>query len=490
MARNPFRRRREPLQSRTAAVSSAGSMASTMLQSLQQPWQARARLFAKRLGLVSFELDVTTSVGSRCRFVIQQDVGGDTWQEVKGLSYVLDWYHNDQQSFVELVAAHIYRVGVDGDRYEILDDTRDGRASYWVLPTDKVQWQGNCAREMLAPNGKEQDGTALQLDADRLVRMWTPDMDYPLLGDSPMSSVIDDCERYWSLMKYVRKTADSRLAMNKILWTPLGAHKPLPAEMQQGGTVPRSELDVAIAQAAKTSFERDDSLQGIMPFILRWEKELGEPKLLDLARGLEPEVLAHMQNAAEMIAGGLPLPQQLLLGEGSNHWTDWLLDEQSFRWGVAPSVERVCNDLTISFLLPTLRALAPGDPAITDPASFRIWYDPAPVLIHPDRTANALPLNLAGLLAAVPTLEAYGFSGADLMQEAERAVYKEFRVATRQTLNPTDVPVGEGPLPIGPGGTSQKPPAVPAALSAREVRRELTSALAPFEAELLAFYRG
>lgn len=477
-----FRKKPERLLSMTAAVSSAGTMSSTALQSLSQPWQSRARLFSKKLGLVSFAHDVTTSVGSRCRYVIQQDLGGGNWQEVKALGYVLDWYRNDQQSFSELISAHLYRVGVDGDRYEVLDDSKDGRASYWVLPIDRVQWSGGAAQIMLAPNGNVQDGTALALEADRLVRMWTPDRDYPLLGDSPMSAVIEDCERYWSLMRYVRKTADSRLAMNKILWTPEGAHIPLPPELQQEGTTPKSELDVALAQAAKTSFERDDSLQGIMPFILRWSKELGEPKLIDLARGLEPEVLNQMENAAKMIAQGLPLPAQMLLAEGSNHWTEWLLDEQSFRWGVAPPVERVCHDLTRSFLIPTLRALAPGDAGIGDPENFRIWYDPSAVIIHPDRTAHALELNLAGLLAAVPTLEAYGFAGSELMTEAERAIWKDYRT-------PEAAPVPGG-APTGPSSTIEQPPPVPAALTAREVRRELTAALGPFEAELLAFYRG
>lgn len=458
-------------------------MASTALQSLQQPWQSRARLFSKRLGLVSFSHEVTTSVGSRCRYVIQQDLGGGNWQEAKELGYVLEWYRNDSQSFQELVSAHLYRVGVDGDRYEVLDDSQSGRASYWVLPIDRVQWSGSQAVIMLAPNGNKNDRTALELPADHLVRMWTPDRDYPLLGDSPMSAVIEDCERYWSLMRYVRKTADSRLAMNKILWTPQGAHQPLPEDMQQPGTVPKSELDVALAQAAKTSFERDDSLQGIMPFILRWDKDLGEPKLIDLARGLEPAVLDQMENAAKMIAQGLPLPAQMLLAEGSNHWTEWLLDEQSFRWGVAPPVERVCNDLTRSFLIPTLRALAPSDPSIVDPENFRIWYDPSAVLIHPDRTANALELNVAGLLAAIPTLEAYGWNESDLMTPEERAVWKDFRD------KPAPLPYGRQ-APASPATTTEAPPPVPAALSAREVRREMVSALAPFEAELLAHYRG
>lgn len=488
MARRGFfrRTRREPpLTSMTAAVSSAGSMASTMLQSLQQPWQSRARLFSRKLGLVSFAHEIQTSVGSRCRYVIQEDQGDDQWREVKALGHVLDWYRNEQQSFTELISAHLYRVACDGDRYEVLDDSKDGRASYWVVPIHLVLWQGTFARVFLAPNGAEIDGTALQLGADRLVRMWTPDRDYPLLGASPMSAVVDDCERYYSLMKYVRRTADSRLAMNKILWTPEGAHIPLPDDMQVPGTVPKSQLDVSIAAAAKASFEREDSLQGIMPFILRWDKNLGEPKLIDLARGLESAVLDQMQDAAKCIAQGLPLPSQMLLGDTSNHWTEWLLDEQSFRWGCAPGIERVCNDLSRSFLTPTLRALAPGDPAIGDPVKYRIWYDPSAVLIHPDRTANALPLNLAGLLGAIPTLEAYGFSGAELMTEVERAMWKEFRVATRQTLNPTDIPVG-----VGPGGVAQKPPPVPAALTVREVRSEMASALAPFEAELLAHYRG
>lgn len=482
--RNPFSRRREPAPpAMMAAASGAATMSSTMLQSLQQPWQARARMFSKRLGLVQFAHQVTSGVGARCRFVVQQEVSRDQWQEVTGLVDVLDWYQNDHQSFAELMAAHLYRVSVDGDRYEVLDAGSGGRASYWVVPTDKVLWQGqSTAQVYLAPNGNPSDGTALVLDGDRVVRMWTPDADYPLLATSPMQGVIEDCERYWSLMRYVRKTADSRLAMNRILWTPEGAHVPLPQEMQSPGTTPKSELDVGLQQAAKQSFERDDSLQGIMPFILRWDKELGEPKMIDLGRGLEPAVMEALKDAAKWVATGLPLPAQMLLGEGSNHWTDWLLDEQSFRWGVAPAVERVCNDLTRSFLLPTLRVLGLADPSIGDASRFRIWYDSAPVVIHPDRTKDALALNVAGLLAAIPTLEAYGYSAAEMMDEAERAMWAEYRakVAPGRVPGAPSLPSGTSSPAATDVGVQAGPPMAPAALGS----------LAPFEAELLDYYRG
>lgn len=481
--RNPFSRRpvqqpavREPLRPIMAAAQQASSLSATLLQSLQQPWQARARFFATQLGVVAFAQEITTSAGSRCRFVVQENIGGNEWAEVKNLDSILEFYRNENQSFAELMAAHMYRVGVDGDRYEVLSDGPDGEASYWVVPIDKVYWQGTQnARVFLAPNGTEIDGTAIALTSDRLVRMWTPSKDYPLLGTSPMMQVKEDCERYWSLIRYIRRTADSRLAMNKILITPEGAHVPLPPEMQRGGTTPRSELDVQMAQAATASFDKEDSLQGIMPFVIRYDTKLGDIKLVDLARGLEPAVLAALESAGRAVAQGLPLPAQVLMADDANHWSEWIFEERSFRWGIAPTIERVCNDLTRSFVRPTLRALAPGDPAIGDPGRFRLWYDPSAVIVHPDRTKDALPLNLAGLLAAIPTLEAYGYSANDLMSEAERTIWKDFRVTTRQSLNPADVPVG-----AGPANTVEAPPAAPPQVGS----------LGPFEAEMLSYWRN
>lgn len=476
--RNPFKRQQPRGEPRPlmGAAAVATQVAPTLLQGVQQPWQSRARLFAARLGIVSFAQMIPCSAGSRCRYVIQERVANNQWKETMALTPMLEWYRNDAQSFAELIDAHIFRLGVDGDRWECLIDGETGLPNYYVLPNHLLSWTGpKMAQVNLAPNGSEAEGTMVRLPTERVTRMWIPSRDYPLLGTSPLEPVLEDCETYWALRRFVKRTAESRLAMNRIVWTPEEAHSPLPPEMQQAGAAPISELDVQLATIARRSWESDDTVQGIMPFFLRYANALQPPKLLDLAHGLEPQILDALARSGRDIANGLPLPSEILLSEQQNHWSQWLTDEQSFRWGIAPPVERTCWDITKSFLWPTLRAMAARDSAIGDVERFRVWYDSSTVVVAPDRTSQALPLNMAGLLAAIPTLEAYGYGQQDLMNDAERKIWKDFRGAVAKP--PPGGAPGEA-MPAGPGNAPESAPPEPAQVGS----------LNPFEAEMVSWY--
>lgn len=98
-----------------------------------------------------------------------------------------------------------------------------------------------------------------------------------------------------------------------------------------------------------------------------------------------------------------------------------------------------------------------------------MWYDATPVLIHPDLSAHALELHLAGLLAGAATLEAYGFGTEDAMGLPERAQLLEFLQSSRKPSEP-----------VGAAATIAGPPSTQPAL---------TSALPdPITAEMRAWY--
>jgi hypothetical protein len=99
-----------------------------------------------------------------------------------------------------------------------------------------------------------------------------------------------------------------------------------------------------------------------------------------------------------------------------------------------------------------------------------MWYDSSTVVAAPDRTKDALPLNVAGLLAAIPTLEAYGYGQQDLMTDAEREIWKKFRGATAKPA-PNE-------QPAGPANVNEAPPPEPAQVGS----------LSPFEADMIAWY--
>lgn len=463
---------------KTAAVQSSVTTSAGYRQGLNQPWAERARFFAEHVGLVSFAQEMASMAGSRVDWLIQQRQPDGEWVTVQddGLTGLLSWYRNDWQTGRELLQQHLYRVGVDGERYEVMAGRADGSAGFFVVPTPRVTWRGtDTAAVQLAPNANERDQTLLIVPAENIHRQWTPGKNWPLLAWSPMFGVMEDLERYWSLVRLVRRSADSRLTMNKILIMSEEAHDAvkLPQIMQGGQMVenPQSQLDIQFQQAAAKSFADDDSLAALTPFMYRQADKLKAPTVLDLApRGLDPNVIAAIADAGRAVAVGLPLPASIILAEDANHWNEWLMQERAFQWAIAPPVERVCNDVTGSFLRPTLAALKGQGQFGGDPGDFRIWYDPTPVLVHPDQTAHALELHTAGLLAALPTLESYGYDEEDMMGEPERAGLIEFLKATKAA------PVDGGP--VGPGNVEAGPPALPIAASMPN----------PFEAEQIAWF--
>lgn len=437
--------------------------------STKQPWQDRARFFARALGLVSFAQETASMGGARVEWLVQQRQADGEWVTVddESLTGVLSWYRNDYQSARELIQQHLYRIGVDGERWEIMFDRADGSVGFYVVPTPAVQWRGvSEAQVSLAPAANIADGSMLVVPSEKIHRLWVPGKDYPWLAWSPMEGVLEDCERYWSLVKYVRKVANSRMAMGGVLWTPAEAHEERMPDVMIGGRSiknPQSVLDAQMQQAAKESLERDDTIAGVLPFSLRYANALNPPRFVDMSKGLSSDVLAAMENAAEAVAVGLPMPASMILGKSENHWNEWLMDERSFRWAVAPNVERVAWDLTASYLRPTLRVLYAMGSFNGDPEGFRVWYDPTPALIHPDQTPHALDLNAAGLLANVPTLEAYGFTEEDLMDPVERSDLLKFIQAKnlRERVNETSAPAIGPSVPSGAGVVAGPPP-VPA----------------------------
>lgn len=398
--------------------------------------------------------------GSRVEWLVQQRQGDGSWVTVEdeSLTGVLSWYRNDYQSARELIQQHLWRIGVDGERWEVMYDRADGSLGFYVVPAPAVQWRGvSQAQVQLSPQANLADGSLLVVDADRVQRLWVPGKEYPWLAWSPMEGVLEDCERYWQLVKFVRKTASSRLAMGGILWTPAEAHDdkmPQPVSNSRSPKMAQSVLDAQMQMAALESLERDDTIAGVLPFVMRYSNQLNPPTYIDMAKGLGKDVLSAMQEAAKAVAVGLPMPASMILGETENHWNEWLMDERSFRWAVAPGVERVAWDLTASYLRPTLKVLAGQGLFAGDPGEFRVWYDPTPTLIHPDQTAHALDLNNAGLLANVATLEAFGFTSEDQMDAVERADLVRFTQQMRETIRVTETtqPPDAPLLPSGSGG--------------------------------------
>jgi hypothetical protein len=182
-----------------------------------------------------------------------------------------------------------------------------------------------------------------------------------------------------------------------------------------------------------------------------------------------------------------------LLGtEGVNHWNAWLIDEDEWVAHVEPVVVELCSEFTSAILVPALELSGGenGGPLTRQQAElWRVWYDPAAAINHPDRGKDALDVWNAGELNGDALRRAKGFNERDdAPTDEERARYIGIRVRDAilavtgqpgvkagETIDKSVPPAadsdetGTGETPPGEGGTGNDvtvgPPAEPAGAS-------------------------
>lgn len=399
---------------------------------LRQSWQDRATFFARNMGAIRFAAGITADSGARCDRIVEKcvDPRSDLWEPVADDPIAADLlrsYQGQHQTQDELVRQHIWLYRIPGEMVQFVEQFQ-GKAVWSIRAPQSVEWRNSDVLIRDVPGGSERDGTARVVPYELVKRLWIPNEDWPALATSPMEGVMADCERYWSLARLVQRQADSPAAMNGVFWTPAGPHKGARATQEQmgpgGNGVPGSKTERQYYDYARRSFEDNDSIEAVVPPMMWWDKEEGKPEWVKIGDGLDPNGIAHRNEALEAIGRGLDYPQRLLVsgtGDG-NHWSDWLLEEQFARSSLAPILERVCwGDLTQTFFRPGLRALRARGLWDGDPELYRVGFDMSPVVVHPDQSKMALELYKLGLLKDTVMLELAGLDVTALPSRAELA---------------------------------------------------------------------
>lgn len=489
-----FRRRRPA--PRVAAVQPIGQDWIRSSSRAHQPWQERARFFTEHLGLIRFANGLTSQTAARCDIRMEKlvDPVRREWEPVENepiISDLIETYQGpDADSPRDLIARHVWHYEGTGECYMVVDTDERGQLAWSIRSTRAIQFRGGAgvdkdgrptgyALVMDLPGGSVRDGTARELPISQIRRLWQPDDEWTLMAKSPMKGVLADCERYWALARRIRREAESVLT-NGFLFTPEYAHSygPPPAPGVKGP----SKLDQDYYTIAQAAFTDDDSVQAIAPLSIHYgqndqQRDPMPPQFIHPGRLLDPTGIEYRGEAVEAIARGLDLPMTLVTEGpgGGNHWSAWLVDEKFFTTHLGPKMDRVCHtDLTIGFARPVLAELARIGMWNGDPSLYRVGYDPAPVIVHPDRAAASQALYHDGLLKGAIVCEANGFEASDMPDADELAQILKVMAAIK------------GPaVPGAPGGFAQPGDNL---LAAGPGRRELPpapamAALAPYPGE-------
>lgn len=209
--------------------------------------------------------------------------------------------------------------------------------------------------------------------------------------DSPTRPALPILRELVLLTQHVEATATSRLA---------GAgDQYFPAEME----LPQGwEKFVEEWVAAKSKPIRDRSLTSArVPFPMRipgqWLQYMKD-SFVTFSTPFDEQSMKLREEAIGRLANAMDMPAAILTGEQQNHWGNWQIEEAGLKLHVEPTLEIICEGLTVGYLTPGLEA-ASANPAAQEAieaeladqplAEFIIWYDTSDLRVRPDRGTAA-----------------------------------------------------------------------------------------------------
>lgn len=281
-------------------------------------------------------------------------------------------------------------------------------------------------------------GTAL------VYRVWRPHPRYSRLADSALRSQLKTLEELQLLSLAIGATAKNRMAVNGILYL---SERLVPSAIDPGADEdPNHETFMReLTQQIVSPIVNPGTAAAAAPVILigpdmpagemiQWV-QISDPTNAYPEEGIRTELIRRF-------AVGIDWPAELLTGMAdSNHWTNWLIDEQAARDYVFPVCDELTTELTSIFMRPVLKKAG-----VEDFDRFVIGYDAAAVIAHPNQAADAKDAHDRIVISDARYREALNFNDGDAPDEEEWQ-----RRAALKMLDPSALtdPYNVEPAPVG-----------------------------------------
>lgn len=325
----------------------------------------------------------------------------------------------------ELLRRFALNLFVAGDSYLVghpHEDVRDGEVTLGAyvdreaviaepqqLDLSSLCWKVYAAREVRQDSGRIRvAGREFNEDDCVIVRVWRPHPADMHAADSPVRAALPLLRELEALTKYVSAITDSRFAGAGIVWMPNGAARVL------GGAAPEdNEPDQFIIDVMDSMIEpikNRDAASSVVPIFATLPDDIAwQPTHMSFASALDSAAMDLRTEAIRRLALSLDAPPEVLLGMGqSNHWSAFQLAEDFVKLHILPVVGMIRDALVREYLRPVLEANG-----ITNPQDYTIEADPSALTLRPNRSAEAMSLNAAGLITDAAAREALGFGEED-----------------------------------------------------------------------------
>lgn len=432
-------------------------------------WQERAWSLFDELGEIHYAADFFGKNLAKLRLLVQQQNEKGEWEEISAGDAVkaLERIQGPEGGREALQGQYGRLSFMVGEMYLFVSRPEEAAAEQWeILSVEEIQVpkSGDGYERRSRTSGatpvtfRQAQGEELQPGEAQAYRLWQPHPRRSSEADSPMRAVIDVCEELQILSRAVRGRARSRAAGAGLLLLP-NEISPAPPKTIGDEDPAEDPFMADLAEALVTPIADEESAAAVVPMLVRGPatalKELRHVSLSADAEHGYPEQTLRAELIRRM-AQGLDLPVEVLLGfAGANHWSGWLVDDQTWGTHLQPKAEALCSDLTAVYLRQTITQT---------PERFRIWYDAAAIVNRPDRSRDAKDLHDRGELTGAALRDAAGFDETDAPDDAERrrwvgVTLGDVGLATggepTSTGTPADQPAVE---PGGGSGDTEKAP--------------------------------
>lgn len=293
-----------------------------------------------------------------------------------------------------MLSADQYTIGVDE----------------YLVGNDKAQ---------VAKNGGEVIGPAFTENGPDIIivyRLWRGSPAYSWLADCNMRAALDILEELVLSTYSVRAQLKSRMYQGGIFFVPDEiSFTSLGNDPEED---PNSdEFQSRLEQSMAAAIRDPGSAEAMVPIMARVAAEFcDKAKLVKFNDNMGE--LAEIKQRDEMIGRFgtcVEIPKEILTGIGDvNHWTGWLVDEQSYKSYGQPMALEMASDICSAYLQPAAR-----EAGFADWMNVAIGIDPSEAINHPDRAKDADALYNGRAISKKVWRESKGYNDNDAMPEDE-----------------------------------------------------------------------
>lgn len=391
-------------------------------------WQTDAWEMFNLVGEQRYLVTTLANRLSKARFYVGKVSGKDLTAapepvQDERINSILDAVGNSAAGRMQLVERMAINLYVAGDGWLVgipsylLGPDPVGNKPEGAISLDDFDWRFCSISEV---SSKDDNTVQVQLGEDEklnlnpddiyLIRVWRPHPQKWWEADSATRASLPVLKELVGLTMHVSAQIDSRLAGAGIILVPATAQQALRAAANIPDDSDADPFTDALIEAMSTAIQDRGSAAAMVPLVVTLPDEtVDKIKHISFSSPLDDAVPGLREESIRRLALGQDAPPEVLLGTaGMNHWGGWLVQEEVVTTHIEPPLALICDAMTTEYLWPVLEQMN-----VEDHESYVIWYDVSHLIVHPNRTTDALTLHERKAISDEALRRTVGFDETD-----------------------------------------------------------------------------